>query len=464
MVYGLVAALALALGQVPPVLEGGVEDSFGGAFSFGGDGYGGVGQNTFPSLIRTTPQTVVHVGFTQGANNYFGASTSPCVPGNTVNSVYWTFFQTTCVNDAVTGPDGLPADQLTKTTAAGTAFQASIATSTSQFFSTAVVGKHPTATGFEMATATCPAAPSSCDCTACITTDGSTCGASQACTASASGNDCRAYTAIDNTAWTRLSLQATCASGASVGTWAVAPGRPGLDAGATAYLTDAMAQDSPPSAYIPTTGTAGLGSVGAISGMRVMKGAKWTLKGGVRQNMPIATTPPRIGVGPFVANYGYYEYPAVDDPMDLRVFSACAVVVPSVSDLGNTNVIWHDGVSSGANGAQMVLYEVGNMSMWASSGGVQVVSAMTANVPNLVCWGGDTNVCHLRLNKGTSTSAACNVTADRTLPARLGLHWDLLLPFKGLLVEFWFSRETPSAAVFSRVAAEVESRGGITLP
>jgi hypothetical protein len=277
-------------------------------------------------------------------------------------------------------------------------------------------------------------------------------------------NDCFAYRSIDTSGFHQVTATTTCASQSTTATCAIFPGRNSNDNGATAYVARAMCQDGPLTAYVASNNGA-VNTIGSTSGMIVARGQTWTQVGGPRQNNIVPNmTPTRLGAGPYFTNHSYYEYPVANDPMDLSTFSACAVFVPSAGDLTTTNIMWHDGVSQGSAGAQMVLYETGNASFWTRSGGVQQTQAFAANVPNLVCWGVTGSTCYLRQNKGTLTSNWCSHVPDTTNPARLGIHGDLLLPFRGQIVEFWFSSTTPSDSVFQAASAQVEDRGGIALP
>jgi hypothetical protein len=233
-----------------------------------------------------------------------------------------------------------------------------------------------------------------------------------------------------------------------------------------------MWQDGPTSSYIHTAGTSGSSSsyIGAMSGMRALKGPVWTQYGGLRQNNPAGTTPTRVGVGPFTASYSYYQDPSVPSQINLLTFSACAVFVPSGST--STQVLGNNHQNPPVGGWQLVVVEVGNVSLFGytsgvGSGTVAQAIAWTTGIPNLVCWGFDSvaDTCSLRQNKGTvASSGACRTSLDSGAFARIGTHHDLLVPFNGTLVEYWVSREAPSLIVFNRVAAEVEARGGITLP
>jgi hypothetical protein len=173
-----------------------------------------------------------------------------------------------------------------------------------------------------------------------------------------------------------------------------------------------------------------------------------------------------------ITSYGYYEYPTASDPMDKATFTACAVVIPATTALSTTNVLANNHQDPPVNGWQLVFQETGSARLFgynsgAGSGTVAQAIAWTANVINLACWGFDAggSTCYLRQNKGTvASSGACTTTPETAGKARIGIHHDLLLPFLGTVVEYWVSSETPSAAVFARVASEVETRGGITLP
>jgi hypothetical protein len=230
-----------------------------------------------------------------------------------------------------------------------------------------------------------------------------------------------------------------------------------------------MWQDGPLSAYIPTAGTSGsnVNFIGARSGMRALKGPLWTMEGGVRQSVAVSTTPARIGTGPFIASYAYYRTPSTLDPIDISTFSACAVVVPS-ADTTTTQVIANNHQASPVNGWQAVFVEIGVVAYYGTSGNITQAKAWTSGVPNLMCWGANAanSSCFVRQNKGTVASAvgSCPVTVEPSGYARIGVHHDLLVPFLGTVVEYWVSSETPSQTVFDRVAAEVEARGGITLP
>jgi hypothetical protein len=116
-------------------------------------------------LIPDDVNTVAHVFWRRGANNFFGAGDSPCSDGNIANGAHWSAYQATCVDDGTTGPDGTLVDQITKSLATGSFYKAGVTIPSNRQVTTSVWAKHPTTTGYAGVSASCAATPQACTCT-----------------------------------------------------------------------------------------------------------------------------------------------------------------------------------------------------------------------------------------------------------------------------------------------------------
>lgn len=163
------------------------------------------------------------------------------------------------------------------------------------------------------------------------------------------------------------------------------------------------------------------------------------------------------GIGPF-SGTNYFTLGSGADVLDFAGdFSVCVLISPSAT-AGQY-------VFSNENGSTLgyVLYmplvpNQANFFSRAANAGVQTNNSVVASVPNVVCFGRVGGVSLVKLNQGTTFSAAMAFTPDTVDPAILGG----LVRWGGLIYEAWFSILTPSNALFTSIALEVKGRLGVT--
>lgn len=136
------------------------------------------------------------------------------------------------------------------------------------------------------------------------------------------------------------------------------------------------------------------------------------------------------------------------DPGDVRNLIGCAVVTPAPADLLTTMMVFSN--NNATQGHQLVANETNGVDFelrWiAVPSWTKAAPKLTANVPNVICFGADTAASYgfLKVN-GRAMGGATgfqNPAVATDVPFKIGTHWDDILGAVGTIHEIWISKKS----------------------
>jgi hypothetical protein len=169
----------------------------------------------------------------------------------------------------------------------------------------------------------------------------------------------------------------------------------------------------------------------------------------------------RLGYGSF-ADANYFSLGAGSDVCDFAAdFSACFVFA-TPTNLTAAPILFVDGVSPTSGYVIGLTAPAGTLSVFSFSGGIGVTTA-NATPPgaiNVACGGRAGGNIVGKMNLGAFATAAAGFTQDTTHIAKLGRYESAGRPYGAGIFEAWFSSDTPTDALFTKIQRRVLQQFG----